>query len=195
MEMVSMRNSMGTLALLSIVLTALLSGTGWGGDLEPSAPPGPTMKTLDQIPPTWSQMLPAATRFQLVLGGAAVLDKETGLVWEQSPSTTTEVWVDAQFSCWRKTVGGRQGFRLPTYEELRTLVDPSQSPALPSGHPFINVNTDLASNYWSLTDSLTIPGLAYVLSFSAVDIVMAINKNNPNLCWCVRGGSGRWQWQ
>src|SRR3954467_14198402 len=38
---------------------------------------------VDVIPPAWSQTLPAAERFQLVLGGAGVLDKETGLVWEK----------------------------------------------------------------------------------------------------------------
>jgi len=35
---------------------------------------------VDRIPPAWSQTLPAAQRFMLVMGGAAVLDKETGLV-------------------------------------------------------------------------------------------------------------------
>ena len=41
---------------------------------------------VDLIPPAWSQSLPAPERFQLVLGGAGVLDKETGLVWEQTPA-------------------------------------------------------------------------------------------------------------
>lgn len=45
-----------------------------------------TMKTLDQIPPTWSHTMPAAQRFEVVFDGEAVLDKETGLVWEQSPT-------------------------------------------------------------------------------------------------------------
>ena len=47
--------------------------------------------------PSWDQQLPASTRFVVLsnwidaahpLGGAAVLDRETGLVWEQSPDAT-----------------------------------------------------------------------------------------------------------
>jgi|SRR5262249_8694651 len=54
--------------------------------------------------PSWDQQLPAATRFIVLsnwvdsnfpAGGAAVLDRETGLVWEISPSTTAFVWESA----------------------------------------------------------------------------------------------------
>jgi hypothetical protein len=150
MEMVNMRNSTGILALLSIVLTALLSGTGWGGNLEPSAPPGPTMKTLDQIPPSWSQILPASSRFELVMGGEAVLDKETGLVWQQSSQVQTEQdWSNALNSCIDLVNGGRKGWRLPSIEEMMTLIDPSQNnPALPAGHPF---NITFTQGYWTST--------------------------------------------
>ena len=42
------------------------------------------------VPRAWSQKLPASARFQLVLDNAAVLDKETGLVWEKSPGYNNE---------------------------------------------------------------------------------------------------------
>ena len=51
--------------------------------------------------PSWNQQLPASTRFVVLSnwidaahpsGGAAVLDRKTGLVWEQSPSTSTFIW-------------------------------------------------------------------------------------------------------
>jgi hypothetical protein len=101
------------------------------------------MKTLDEIPPTWSQKLPAAQRFQLVLDGAAVLDKETGLVWERSPDTNRARSVEgAYYHCLNLEIGGRSGWRLPSIDELTSLIDPSiaaPGPALPSGHPFSNV--------------------------------------------------------
>ena len=87
--------------------------------------------TLDQIPPAWSQILPAADRFRLVMGGAAVLDRETGLVWEQSPDTNLQTWLSAQFHCNALATGGRLGWRLPTLQELASLVDPNN----PGGNP------------------------------------------------------------
>ncbi len=77
---------------------------------------------LEQIPPVWSQDLPAAERFVLVLGGAAVLDKETGLVWEQAPNSDQASWLAAQPFCNDRTVGNRKGWRLPTVQELASLV-------------------------------------------------------------------------
>ena len=109
------------------------------------------------IPPAWYQKLPAAERFQLVPDDAAVLDKETGLVWEKSPDTTTRTWATASAYAYSKTVGGRKGWRLPTVEELASLVDPTTIPVLPSGHPFTNVRS---GHYWSATTTAGDAGYA-----------------------------------
>lgn len=41
--------------------------------------------------PSWDQKLPAATRFVVLMdwNNEAVLDRETGLVWEQAPAGGT----------------------------------------------------------------------------------------------------------
>ena len=51
--------------------------------------------------PAWDQKIGAATRFLVLTNWAsqAVLDKETGLVWERSPATTTHTWSLARFEC------------------------------------------------------------------------------------------------
>ncbi len=156
------------------------------GSLEPPAKPAPTMKTLDQIPPTWSEKLPASERFALVLDKAAVLDKETGLVWEKSPSTLAYTWVSAIAHCASLEVGGRKGWHLPTIEQLASLVDKTQSnPSLPSGHPFSNVQS--GGFYWSAT-TYTAPTYAgYVYFYNGN--VNGFDKQTVSIsAWCVRGG-------
>ena len=139
------------------------------------------------VPPAWSQNLRASERFQLVLASAAVLDKETGLVWEKSPDTTTRTWTSAIAYAYAKNVGDRKGWRLPTVEELASLVDPTQSnPALPSGHPFTNVQSNV---YWSSTTSVVDTSNAWVVLFSS-GYVGYDGKSYGDYVWCVRGGHG-----
>lgn len=151
---------------------------------------------LDQIPPAWSQTLPAAQRFVEVLGGAAVLDKETGLIWEKAPDSESDAdrkaWHAAQVHCNQRIVGNRKGWRLPTVQELTSLVDPSVSPSptLPAGHPFSNVQSYA---YWSATTHADESGAAWFVHFdgSVSPTVFVVVKTFDQLfAWCVRGGHG-----
>ena len=146
--------------------------------------------------PSWDQQLPASTRFIVLLnwGSAAVLDRETGLVWEKSPSASRPTWIDAQTQCYRLTTGGRLGWRLPTIPELASLMDPSvpsPGPTLPAGHPFINVQVGEFAAYWSAnTSSFNTPFLALAAEFGGGLRVEEFAKTNGNFVWCVRGGQG-----
>jgi len=80
-----------------------------------------------------------------------VLDRKTGLIWARNAHLAgkTLTWEDAINYCQDLALGNLKGWQLPTQEELSSLVDPLRSvPALPSGHPFINVK---AIHYWSST--------------------------------------------
>ena len=173
------------------------------GNLEPSTVPGPTMETLEQIdqhlyqiPQSWSQTwlcgeFPTGKicpRFVLVLGGAAALDKETGLVWELAPSTDTLDWYEAQIYCRQLKTGNRLGWRLPTVEELLSLVDPavpSPGPTLPSGAPFSTVQPD---SYWSASTAAVNVADAWIVSFGDGGSAFDVKNTDIKFSWCVRGG-------
>ncbi len=126
-------------------------------------------------------------RFELVMGDAAVLDKETCLVWEQSPVSRTRTWWSAIEDCFQSEVGGRGGWRLPTIEELASLKDTvNTNPTLPSGHPFSNVQ---AYWYWSSTTNADYPTEAWTVYFGDGGVYPYGRGDRSNV-WCVRGGQG-----
>ena len=178
----------GAIMMAVVTIVMFLPGLVSAGSLEPTAAPGSTMKTLDQIPPNWSQKISGAARFELVLDGAGVLDKETGLVWEQSPTNTMpQTWIDASSACYTNIVGGRNGWHLPTIEQLTSLLDTSVAGPLklPAGHPFSGVASVF---YWSATPYAGSTASAWNVNFSGG--VLSFDKTNTNFVWCVRGGQG-----
>ena len=141
--------------------------------------------------PAWDQKLPANTRF-IVLSNwdsEAVLDRETGLVWERTQAGGISDWFVANARCIGRTVGGRKGWHLPTIQQLASLFDPSvpaPGPRLPAGHPFIGVS---AAGYWSATSQTPGGTNAWVMDFSSGDI-FGFNAKGTTFkeAWCVRGG-------
>jgi hypothetical protein len=140
-------------------------------------------------PIPWDKQINGAGRFQVLsqFNGAAVLDKETGLVWEQAPSTTEQPWFNAVLGCYSNDVGGRKGWRLPTIEELTSLIDPTRSdPSLPVDHPFSGVQSNL---YWSTTAEFNFTTNAWVLNLDDGQVNTA-PRSGLLFRWCVRGGHG-----
>ena len=77
-------------------------------------------------------------RFQLLASFAnrAVLDRETDLVWESTPSSAAFTWFNAQERCNRLVVGNRMGWRVPTIQELTSILTIGAPNNLEPGNPF-----------------------------------------------------------
>jgi hypothetical protein len=151
--------------------------------------------------PAWDRKMAPVNRFVVLTdwNSEAVLDKETGLVWERSINVIggpLHSWSDARLSCPAHITGNRTGWRLPSVHELASLVDPSQvglAPvALPPGHPFLDI---LDTNvYWSATsDAITRQpdgrfATAWTVNFVNGFLSPLVPKGVTALVWCVRGG-------
>jgi len=141
---------------------------------------------------SWDKQINKPGRFKALsdFGGAAVLDRETCLVWEQSPGTTLgkKSWGSAQVTCNNMAVGGRKGWRLPRVQELLSLIDPNNptgDPDLPPAHPFSNVQYEY---YWSAT-ARTDDGIPWGVLLDGGAISATVFDPGDGLwIWCVRGG-------
>lgn len=180
-----------------IIVQASLLATGLAIAL--AAPAQTTAAGPYYATPSWDQQIPAATRF-IVLSNwdsKAVLDRETGLVWERdplnerSPTFAQEVFGNAVSLCIQSHTGGRKGWRLPSISELQSLYDASGASSglmLPIGHPFKNIQTLV--NYWSSTTDAIYVQTAYAQGFSPRGSVITDFKSQRLGIWCVRGPGG-----
>lgn len=137
---------------------------------------------------SWDKKIESPGRFKVLraFGDAAVLDKETGLVWEKTGALVGD-FRNSMRHCAFRNVGGRLGWRLPALEELLTLVDPSNTtPALPDGAPFENV---IGVPFWTANEEESDPTLAVSVSLDVFG-VFSNPKSTTRKVLCVRGGRG-----
>ncbi|HEY3197897.1 MAG TPA: DUF1566 domain-containing protein [Nitrospirales bacterium] len=154
------------------------------------------------IPPGWNREVPANQRWQLIFSDQAVLDKETGLVWHRGPYTHKQFkWDEAVTACQGSKVGGRMGWRLPTIEELVTLLP------LPSTSPFNvplrrdSVGLVTGPRVWSLSTPYVQGTDTYEDRYPTAWAVefpggpsdtnpLSLQRQQQYSAWCVRSGAG-----
>lgn len=155
----------------------------------------PTLALAQEPFPRWDTVIPGGgtARFTVLsaFNNQAVVDQETGLVWERSPDPTQRTWLAAVQQCVNRSLGGRKGWRLPAVEELTSLVDPTQDqPALPAGHPFTNVGITPETDYFSVTTRPGNTNTVHAVAIGSAGQVVSAAKTALRPYWCVRGGQG-----
>lgn len=109
--------------------------------------PDGTRQTTAATTYSWDKYFFVEDRYVLVLGDTAVLDRETGLVWQRETTDSTWLWRDAVLLAAQYGSYSRRGWRLPTVEELSSLGNLARLTSV-EDHPFLNVKSDL---YWTIT--------------------------------------------
>jgi len=177
-----------TITMGALVLGGLLTAGCGSGDESAVAQGVPT--DLSGVTQNWNKNLPAAQRFVVLaaFNNAAVLDKNTGLVWEQAPDALIHNWLGAIEACVGKNVGGTVGWRLPSVVELNSVRDPSiPAPFIPAS---VFSGVQLAG-YWSATTlTLSEPpsSAAWAVHFGHGDVGGLTKSGGTLRAWCVRGG-------
>lgn len=163
---------------LNEILAKLNNGGTGGGSAVTSAAGNYMLR--------WDTKNPSASRFTVLTDFAnlAVRDNNTGLVWEQAP-TTMATWTDARLQCINKTVGGTRGWRLPSVAELASLIDPT----LPAPFvPTVFTGVEQMAPYWTATANADSSSITSKLSLNFQDGLVGVSaKSNANFVWCVRG--------
>jgi len=128
-------------------------------------------------------------------GDGTVTDYQTGLIWLKNAncfgwgnwsSALSDCNSLASGSCGLSDGSSAGDWRLPNFNELRSLFDPGlSSPYLPAGHPFTAVQS---GGYWSGT---TYASYTYRAWYVGVHdgYVYYWGKTGTNYVWPVRGGN------
>ncbi|BBO71367.1 hypothetical protein DSCA_52970 [Desulfosarcina alkanivorans] len=85
---------------------------------------------------------------------------------------------------------GKTDWRLPNRKEMLSLIDFSHyNPALPSGHPFLNVGLASPAEYWTATTKLLSTDKAWETWIRAGDTGASDKEASTRYVWPVRGES------
>jgi hypothetical protein len=129
-------------------------------------------------------------------GNGTITDNLTGLIWLQDANRGgTMTWAEALTYCNSLEADGESladgsvagDWRLPNAKELLRLVDfGNYNPALPTGHPFTNVQT----SYWSSTTAAysDTDGHAWHVTYRYFGLLGAIGKLSDSGVWPVHSG-------
>ena len=123
-----------------------------------------------------------------------VIDNDSGLMWTRNVNISGQMdWINAVNYCAALEANGYSDWRLPSIDELSRyslatgLVDayPSaNNPALPLGHPFVNIQ----AMYWSSTEWATDPAYAWLVVMQNGDLIeLTKTFNNNTFAWPCRG--------
>ncbi len=130
-------------------------------------------------------------------GDGTVTDNLTGLVWLKNANCDgKKMWANALSFCnsitsgsWEELTDGSVAgdWRLPNIKELQSLIDyGQQSPVLPVGHPFVNLQSDW---YWSGTTCVHYTGSAWTVRMSYGDVGSGGKVSGKFCVWPVRDGN------
>ncbi|MGD9971511.1 MAG: alpha/beta fold hydrolase [Desulfatirhabdiaceae bacterium] len=117
-------------------------------------------------------------------GDGTVTDSSTGLTWQQETPDNAMTWKNALAYCEGLSLGGHSDWRLPTINELRSLVDYSRYNRAINTTYFPDT---AASWYWSSTTYASNTYLAWFVDFS-YGYGNKYNKSNNYYVRAVRGG-------
>jgi hypothetical protein len=121
-------------------------------------------------------------RYSLADDSATVTDHKTGLVWEMAVNGGVRTWAAAEQYCADLVLGGKSDWRLPSIDELETIVDYSRTE--PAIDPLFQCRSDY---YWSdstFGDNLASAwGVSFDFGFS-----YAYTRGTALYVRCVRGG-------
>ena len=116
------------------------------------------------------------------LGNGIVRDNVTGLEWQQDTAPGTYTWQEALDYCDGLSLGSHDDWRLPTLQELSSLVDSSRiNPAI---DPLFNT---VASSYWSSNWDLFDFPYSWMVAIDTAGQVYSVEDNAYLSIRAVRG--------
>jgi hypothetical protein len=122
-------------------------------------------------------------RYSFADNNATVIDYKTGLIWQQADDALKRVWGNASLYCAELVLGGYEDWRLPSVDELETIVDYARF--RPAIDPVFSCLSDV---YWSSSNGGQFSDAAWGIKFDYGSSGWFWKANYLYSVRCVRGG-------